>query len=1086
MKRLVVAVSFVSLGLSAAASVPSVVPAGDVARAAASDLAGASALVDGELRVTAGEAATTVPLANVDGQGALVVPSGAVTFTPAESVTYATPSETLAQAALWVDASDAASVRLQSDDALAGRVSRWLDCREPDKTLTADSTAYSYVRLVAQTNVKTHASADVATWFPSYVAAADGANAYLDFGGYGSGQNLRCVAADGKETTVGNVCRAFVVYGTEDYKWGFLFNEANATYVPQYYNHTSFSASTYYCHLNGGDNQKRVTSGFRCDRKTINPMTTKLTAGYHLVDFPVLLGDFTVKGFFDDRGNEGRQGGGRLCEVLLFTNDLTAAACAAVESYLYRKWIDRTPQASIVAGPAAAVAIDVAEGVVAPVGNAGVGTVAKTGAGTLAGAALDGTEATAPLAVRLDAGALAVSRAVTLVEAAPATYAASTGQVVRTAAAAAGTLTKTGEEELSVTTLSDDVTAIDVQAGVLRLAAAGRTAADGLPSSLVGAIEDPSFEAFADQTVDVNDQTPSLTATTAVHGWKATAGSNKPFVVQRNESGNKYYTKVGVPYPDGDYAMVLHLDAGCETTVTLPAAGVYRLSFAAAARPGYKGGEFRVSVDGTPVAQVQTQAETYRTFAFRLPSLAAGEHTLTFQGDAKNNKNNSGLSGNKVCMFDDVRVDWLAADEPGATVSNGGFEVCEFQSFNPVSTNAATGWTDWAVTVSDGASGAYLVSADSPAIALGGSSVAIPEIPEGGRALILCGTPTLTGKATFAQAGTYTLSLVLGGWFEANKVTALPTVRVTVGDGLLDATATVAAGLRQPQTVTLGTVTVTESQVGVAQTLTVAGAMAGAVAFLDDIRFTPGVRVVNGFASDGWSIVQPESDVQDGSGKICWLTADDVSWGATRYGDDAVRVGIRNRGAIHRTERLAAGTYRLSVASIGRFYRYGGLSEDLAQRFSDNSFEAWFGTTDGAVTNVIGRFGVGHAERWQQHSFLFTVPETGDWRIGFRGLRESDKSYDGVNVQSHGGILDGLVIEPAARGEDAALAKGLAIRVAAGAKLFLDAPTTNAVSEVRLGGRRRHGVVSAETFPEYVTGPGALLPADRGAVVVIR
>lgn len=89
-----------------------------------------------------------------------------------------------------MDASVADSVQLVEGSTV--QVQQWLDCREPDMTVTGASGAYAYTRLVAFTNVSQHASEDVATWFPTYVAAADGANAYLDFGGYGSGQNLRC------------------------------------------------------------------------------------------------------------------------------------------------------------------------------------------------------------------------------------------------------------------------------------------------------------------------------------------------------------------------------------------------------------------------------------------------------------------------------------------------------------------------------------------------------------------------------------------------------------------------------------------------------------------------------------------------------------------------------------------------------------------------------------------------------------------------------------------------------------------------------------------------------------------------------
>lgn len=1097
MKHLLIAFVSVPLALSVGA-VPSVIPSGEIATLSADEPLAQTTVVEGELRVPSTAEGRTLPLAKLDGRGTVVVPSGIVTLESGGTFAYGIPSNVLAKAALWVDASIAASV--QGVEGLPGRVAQWLDCREPDLTLTGEAGAYAYTRLVALTNV-THASADVATWFPSYVAASDGANAFLDFGGYGSGQCLRCRDAKGSAKTV-DVTWAFVAYGTENYQWGFLFNEANASFVPDSYNwENSFNKTRYFAHLNDGGNTPRVRTGrYRCDREIVDPITTLLTAGFHVLDFPIADGDFHVSGFFDDRGNSGRQGGGRLCEVVLFTGTLTEAERLAVETYLYRKWVAKTPSSeiSVVAGSAAEVRLPI-DAEVSGLNGTVVGRLVKTGAGTFAEAPLDGTEPTEVRQMRLDEGAVDSPRATAFVAASAATYETATGQVVRTAASTAGTLAKTGDEELCVGSLADDVQALDVQAGVLRLARLAQPTND-VPADLMGAIEDPSFEAFADERIDPNSSEGCLLSeSAALHGWRGTGVGSNPYVV-RWADADTYFTREGVSFPDGTHAMVLHIDSGCQTTVTLPTAGVYRLSLWAAARPNkgqstYFGGEFRVSVDGVAVAQIQTTADAYRKYAFRLPYLAAGAHTLVFQADAKNKKEASGLGQNLVCMFDDVRVDWLSAEDPGVAVTNGGFEANAFQFRTLVATNAVAGWT---VSETGDAAGVYLVSADSPKLAFdttaGTARIRIPEIPEGGRALLLRGTAALAGSVVFSRAGTYTLALTLGaGWQrdgQVNVLTTLPTLGVTLGS-LLDATVTVPETCRWPSPTTVGSVVVTAADVGTPQTLTIRGLTAEAVAFVDDVRFTrnaevAGTRLVNDFDSAGWTEVKPPSDIHDGSGEVVWgagMVA--AAWGATLY-DGANRVGIRNRGAIHRTAHLAAGTYRLSVASMGRFYRYGETPEERVQSYSGNRFEAWFGTTDGAVTNVIGTFGVDHAERWRRHAFLFTVPEDGDWLIGFRGLCESDMAFDGKTVRSHGGQLAGLVIEPAAFGEAVTLRPDLTIAVAKGARLALDTQTTNEVAEVRLGGRRRSGLITAARFPDYITGTGALKTPNRGLTVIVR
>ena len=60
------------------------------------------------------------------------------------------------------------------------------------------------------------------------------------------------------------------------------------------------------------------------------------------------------------------------------------------------------------------------------------------------------------------------------------------------------------------------------------------------------------------------------------------------------------------------------------------------------------------------------------------------------------------------------------------------------------------------------------------------------------------------------------------------------------------------------------------------------------------------------------------------------------------------------------------------------------------------------------------------------------------------------------------------------------------VRVAAGAKLDLRFTGTKKVEKVRLGGRPRSGLISAETDPEYLSGPGELWVEPKGMTILIR
>jgi hypothetical protein len=95
-----------------------------------------------------------------------------------------------------------------------------------------------------------------------------------------------------------------------------------------------------------------------------------------------------------------------------------------------------------------------------------------------------------------------------------------------------------------------------------------------------------------------------------------------------------------------------------------------------------------------------------------------------------------------------------------------------------------------------------------------------------------------------------------------------------------------------------------------------------------------------------------------------------------------------------------------------------------------------------------------------------------------------------LNVQTTGGnwiILDEFAL---VRSADAADATGdwdeMVVNVAQGAKLDLDYIGTNKVHTVRLGNHRRTGIISAETYPDFVTGSGALEVTPTGTIMIFR
>ena len=200
-------------------------------------------------------------------------------------------------------------------------------------------------------------------------------------------------------------------------------------------------------------------------------------------------------------------------------------------------------------------------------------------------------------------------------------------------------------------------------------------------------------------------------------------------------------------------------------------------------------------------------------------------------------------------------------------------------------------------------------------------------------------------------------------------------------------------------------------------------------------------------------------------------------------------MGIRNKASIWRTVAFpAAGTYRLTISSIGRFYRSNDVYlEDpgILTRYSGNVFNAW--VAKGGVTNVVGTFGVDDRERFVTHRFLFELPEGGDWEVGFSGLKESQQKVAGSsNYHSCGGVLDGLVIEQVTPKAKPTIPQAATIEVADGATLALDYLGTNEVAFVRHAGKNYSGDINAQTCPAFITGVGALYVRPKGTVIMFR
>lgn len=1028
----------------------------------------------GELRKQ-GPGTTSVARDDLCAVGAarLVVADGTLAVAAADGAPPPLPAPAaLDAAALWLDAARPATIL--PADGVAGTVGMWLDARE-----TGDGSAvnpYVRPRAVAFTNLA-HSAAyapDPEGWFPRYVPASGGACAYVDFGRYSSGRNVRFAAAAGSGFAVGGVRQAFAVLGTQDGGYGFVFNPGShhAVFVPKSYK-TLAEGTLPTAFLQPAGGWRTLASGlFRVDGRPVDPSVSGPNGGYQLLDITPGRDGWHVEGLFSYNAiandNDGyRQGGGRLCEVILFASPLDESNRVAVAAYLQRKWGTR--------GAALSLA------------TAGAGRVLKTGDGGWTLATLDGSESRETPRVALAGGSFDGAQPVAFEALAGTTLAASATGVVAAAEAPAGTVVKTGTGTLAVDALAPDVAHLAVREGTLRFAPRA-FGASAFPTNLVGAIEDPSFEAFADAGIKP-DTDRSLKPDAPTHGWRSVRleGSTEDGKVTRwtdDPAAHYYYNVPGQRYPDGVYCGVLHIRGGLETALTLPADGVYRLSFWIAQRPGYVGHETHILIDGEEVAQVQTREKAWQPCAFRLPWLAAGVHTLTLRSDANNSKayrdatggDSTVIPGNTVALVDDFRVDWLEAGTADVTLANPSFESASYAFGRTYLENPAS-LGGWACETA-GAADAVVVER------IGNGRETALRPAEGCRHLVLHGAARIAQTVRVARAGTYRLSFAAASTAADARTT---NTRAEIGVFWNGASC---GTVRTTDWTRRYAFTVQVAADNAAVELAFAGG--GSLVALDDVRLEAldaAAVLDETFTREGaladWTCVGEPSEIHDGAGLVEGQREDRIpgAWCDVDY-DDRHCVGVRNRATLARTVTFPeAGTYRLSVAAIDRFYRYNGRPEEL-NLFGGQEFRAWYAR--GGVTNEIGRFAPDTRERWVRHAFLFEVPEAGEGEIGFSGLKESAQKIAGsTRYFSCGGLLDGIVVEKVARAAAPTLPKDLDIDVDEGASLALDAPVTNEVRTVRYAGRFHAGVLDAATCP-FITGPGALFARPRGTLLLVR
>lgn len=478
-------------------------------------------------------------------------------------------------ATLWFDANTNAVTGSGTNG-----VVQWLDTREPDQ-----EAPYLYPRAIQHND-------DPIPLLETGDAAIHGQR-YLDFGGFGSDRWLKWVNPDDSRLAVTNIIHAFIVFGRQP-GFGFLlgdwdWNQAGNVGKKDFHI-ADISPGGTNCFFWSRDNTAAtVLYGRTClNGILLDGLRTKPEDGYQIFDVTT-LGNALASNFCNDHnfkvGDAGgvvtynRQGGPRYCEVLVFTNQLTAAQRAEVQDYLSVKWMTRTRRAGLIDTVAGTdTGVETAAGQLLNVeALSGDGQLTKTGDGTLR---LGNDQALFRGTVHLAAGVIESPLQRTdrsfMAETGGQAFNASSSTVSRTTLSDAALFQKTGTGTLTLAGISNAVTRVEVTAGTLRLSAPFVATSNRVQATIPNA----SFENHAAVTGN-SGQWQALLAPSEWQLIKGAASSgiggitldwiNTPWVAQDT-------------IPDGESAVFFQWDGGIKTTVTVSRAGIYRLSFQAAAR----------------------------------------------------------------------------------------------------------------------------------------------------------------------------------------------------------------------------------------------------------------------------------------------------------------------------------------------------------------------------------------------------------------------------------------------------------------------------------------------------------------------
>ncbi len=543
-----------------------------------------------------------------------------------------------------------------------------------------------------------------------------------------------------------------------------------------------------------------------------------------------------------------------------------------------------------------------------------------------------------------------------------------------------------------------------------------------------------------------------------------------------------------LPAPDGSRIMMLKGNSSAWTEVTIPVDGEYALTFQGAARSGYSGLWVDILIGPNddallPIATVSSQVD-WKAFSFRTPWLAAGKHRLWFRNKEQNI--------DKTFALDNVRLAYRPGDAVRKmSVPNGSFEgtVADFKHLNTNDNALCWHLIPGEVWTGSGTPPIYVALPS-----MGGEKFEHSYNRFGTRQLVFrANGSTAENTFTVSQDGSWRLRLAMAVLRTMNYCATSSTItgEIVRGDDVIplgsatmdayhlrDVTLPDAVALTAGETVTLRLrVDWVYDENNAKDCVTV----------VDDLVFvdamTPGAPVNlithGGFESwDGWNFVKYEKSSSYISGSTIWsYSANAQNYGYAVY-EGLQRATIVQNDITWRTFNVPeAGLYRLTYYTHSRMDNPRGSGDNPVYAF-------WVDPDEPATTNMIGRSLV-TSTNFVQSTYTFMLPKKDGLIFGLQGGYSHLDGVAELTGYDHTTLLDGVSIcrEPDALPD---VPENLSIAVATGAKLVLDFDGEITLVSCRLGGAGRAGEITAEKYPQYLSGPGRLYVKPRNLVILIR